>query len=157
MNEANDSLKLRGRFEMKCIEHGTGKVLYEYVDENLVVNLGRTNMVKLLGGDAAGLVVTKIGVGTGSTAATAADTGLTGAYVKLLNTAGTSNIYTLVSNVAKVTFGYQFDTSEANGMSIQEFGLYNSASVLVARKVLSSAIAKNSSFAVSGTWTLSIT
>lgn len=149
----NDSIKLRGIFRMQCIEHGTGKVLFEMEDNNLVVNTGRTNLVKLMGGDIAGEVVDTIGVGTSNTAATVSDTALTGAFTKALNTGGTSNIYTTNT----VTFGYQIDTTEANGMTIWEFGLLNTSGVLIARKVLSASIAKTVSFAITGTWTLTVT
>jgi hypothetical protein len=91
-------------------------------------------------------------VGTSNTAATNADTGLTGAFVKNLNTGGTVNTYTTNT----VTFGYKINTSEANGMTIWEFGLFTSSNVLVARKVLSTAIIKNSGFSISGTWTLTV-
>lgn len=148
-----DGVKLTGHFAMKCIEHGTGKVLYEYEDKNLVVTLGKTNLVKLMGGDPAGEVIDTIGVGTSNTAAAPGDTALTGAFTKALNTAGTVNIYT--ANTVK--FGYQIDTTEANGTTIWEFGLLNTSGVLIARKVLSASIAKTSSFAIAGTWTLTVT
>jgi len=148
----DETLKLKGVFSMRCIDKKTGNVLHEYTDNNLVVDLGRHAAVLLLGGSGSAAAVTQIGVGTSNTAATNADTALTSAFVKNLNTAGTVNTYTTNT----VTFGYQIDTTEANGMTIWEFGLFTSSNVLVARKVLSSSIAKNSSFAIAGTWTLTI-
>jgi len=148
----NDSVKLKGVFQMKCIEHGTGKILHEFEDNNLIVTLGQTATVYLLGADVSASPVTQIGVGTSNTPATIADTTLTGAFIKNLNTAGTVNTYTSNS----VTFGYQFDTTEANGMTIWEFGLFTTSGVLVAHKVLSASIVKNSSFAIAGTWTITV-
>ena len=147
-----DSLKLKGRFTMQCLDKVTGKVLYEYVDDNLVVDLGRHATVLLLGGDPSAAAVTQIGVGTNNTAPTNADTSLTGLFIKALNTGSTVNTYTTNT----VTFGYQIDTTEANGMTIWEFGLFTASSVLVAHKVLSASIIKNSSFAIAGTWTLTV-
>lgn len=149
----NDGIKLRGIFRMQCVEKGTGKVLFEMEDNNLVVTTGKTNMVKLLGGDAAGELVDTIGVGTSNTAAAVGDTALTGSFTKALNTGGTSNVY----GANSVTFGYEIETSEANGMTIWEFGLLNTSGILIARKVLSASIAKTVSFAITGTWTLTVT
>lgn len=150
----NDGIQLRGVFKMRCIEHGTGKVLHEFEDNNLVVNTGRTNLVKLMGGDPAGVVVDTIAVGTSNTPASVSDTSLTGAFTKALNTGvGQANSYTTNT----VTFEYQIDTTEANGMTIWEFGLMTGTGILIARKVLSASIAKTSSFAITGTWTLTVT
>lgn len=148
----NDTLKLKGKFFLQCIDKITGDVVHEYTDNNLIVDLGRHAAVLLLGGDPSASAATKIGVGTSNTAATNADTSLTGAFIKNLNTAGTVNAYTTNT----VTFGYQVDTTEANGMTIWEFGLFTTSSVLIARKVLSSSIAKNNAFAIAGYWTLTI-
>lgn len=151
--QTGDTLRLRGVFRMQCIEKGTGRVLHEFEDNNLVVTTGKTNMVKLLGGDAAGEVVDTIGVGTSNTAAAVGDTALTGAFTKALNTGGTSNVY----GANSVRFGYEIETTEANGMTIWEFGLLNTSGILIARKVLSASIAKTSSFGIVGTWTLTVT
>ena len=145
-----DSIKVKGTFELKLIDAVTGKVTYEYSDHNLYVDLGRSNIVHLLGGAATGHAITIIGVGLSGATPTTADTTLTSGYTKVLNSAGTVNVYTSTT----IQFGYQFDTTEANGMNIREFGLFNSASVLCARKTLTVPIVKTSAFAIAGTWTL---
>ena len=150
----DDFIKMTGEVSIQCVAED-GRVLYEYTDNNLVVTGGRVNAVRLMGGSASGYEITKIGVGTSNTAAAITDTGLTGSFVKLLNTDSTVNTYTTTPPVS-VTFYFKINTSEANGMTIFELGLFNDNGDLMARKVLDSSIAKNSSFAITGSWRLNL-
>lgn len=119
----------------------------EVVEEgfNLVVDLSKQQLARLIGGDVANRSITKIGFGTSGTAPAAGNTTLAGAYVKALGSVSypTTN---------SVEFAFTLGTTEANGMSIMEFGLFTAGDVLFARKTRAGAIVKDSDLAIAGTW-----
>lgn len=139
-----DTLAPTGIFHVKAI--GTdGVILWEYTDKNLIVNLGRTGLARLLGG-AATAVVTKIAVGTNGTAPLLTDTALTGTFSKNLNAKSYPVAGTLQCD-------WSLETTEANGMNIQEFGLLLTGDVLFSRKTRA-VIAKDNTFRLEGVWTI---
>lgn len=139
-----DTIKGIGEVTMTVIDGATGNVLDCWVNKNLVVNLGLTNLTKLLAGDTTGKKITKIGVGTNGTNPTATDTALTGAFTKAISG------YNLITQTT-VEFEVTIDTTEANGMTIREGGLYNESDVLFSR-VVRSALSKTSAIAVNIKW-----
>lgn len=122
-----------------------GKLIETYEDKNLVVDLSKQQLARLIGGDVANRSITKIGFGTSGTAPAAGNTTLTDAYVKLLGgvTYPTTN---------SVEFAFTLGTSEANGKSIMEFGLFTAGDVLFARKTRAGAIVKDSDLSLAGSW-----
>ena len=96
----------------------------------MILAAGRTNVEKLLSGDAAGKKFVSIAVGTSDTAVSDTDTTITNAVVKAIST------------VDYLSDGYvQFNTTlEANdpAMVINEIGLINDAGTLCYRKVIAS-------------------
>ncbi len=120
-------------------------VLIEEVGCNLVVDLSKQQLARLIGGDVANRSITKIGFGTSGTAPAAGNTSLTDAYVKALGAV----TYPATNSVQ---FAFTLGTSEANGKSIQEFGLFTNGDVLFARKTRAGAIVKDSDLSLSGTW-----
>src|SRR5258705_12907319 len=94
----------------------------------MILTSGKTNVEKLLGNDAAGKPITKIGVGTSDTAVTDADTALTGAVIK--------NVTTVVYESNNIANFQSTLVSGDPAMIIREVGLYNSDNVLVHRKVI---------------------
>lgn len=78
-NQDTDNLQpLKGRFELNIINAHTGEVIENYVDPNLVVNGGRTAVMRLLGSGDASKQLTKLSVGTNGTAPVGTDTAITG-------------------------------------------------------------------------------
>ncbi len=143
-----NKIKATGRFYMDVIDVATGKVLEHYEDNNLVVNSGLLNVCKLLGGDAAGKKLTTIKVGTNGTPPALTDTAITGAFSKAIG-----SVAYVGNNI--VQFNYSITGSEANGITIQEAGLFNEAGVLFARKTRSP-IVKTSAVALQGVWEIKI-
>jgi hypothetical protein len=141
-------IKATGMFHMDVIDAATGKIIDSYTAHNLVVNLGKLNVCKLLGGDAAGHSLTKISVGTNGTAPALTNTAITGAFTKDIDSVAYSG-----NDI--VRFVYTIATTEANGITIQEAGLLNSAGVLFARKQRTP-IVKTSAIALQGTWEIKI-
>lgn len=94
----------------------------------MILTAGKTNVEKLLGGDAAGKKIIKIGVGTSNTPVNPADSALTGAVIKVI---GTVNY--LGGNILQLSA--TLDAGDP-AMTIREVGLYNQDDVLVHRKVI---------------------
>ena len=132
------------------IEVWEGDTLREVIKENnLVVTLGKTNIAQLLGGHASGKKIEKIGIGTSSANATVSNTALTGAFIKAIDTV-------TYPDSQSVQFNFDIDNDEGNGITIREFGLYNSNNVLCARKVRTGEIAKSNLIRLVGSWKITI-
>lgn len=125
-----------------------GGVLIERVEEsNLVVDLAKTGLARMLGSDLTNRPITQIGFGTSGTAPAAGNTALTGAYLK--NHDGST-----FPGAGQVSFAFSLGTSEANGMAILEFGLLTANGTLYARKTRSTALNKAADITISGSWVL---
>lgn len=146
----NEGIKVTGHVEF--IHYRDGIEVARYEHKNLVVTLGRTRLSKLIAGDETAFV-TKFRTGTGSTAPAASDSGMqTGVNIT------TGQPYKAVDNVTypaagKVRFEMSLGTSEANGNTLAEYGLFTSDNVLFAR-VVRPAFAKTSSDSLTIRWTI---
>jgi hypothetical protein len=143
----NDTLKATGAVDIQVFENG--KLVDRIRENNLVVTLGKTNIAKLLGGDAAGKPITQISVGDSNNTATVGDTVITDAFTKAIT--GVS-----YPDAQSVMISFEIENSEANGLTIREFGLLNPDNVLCARKVRDSQILKSNAIRLVGTWTITI-
>ena len=139
------SAPARGVFTLNVFRRG--ELIDQYRDDNLIVDRGRTNVVRLLGGADSGLRIAKIGFGTNGAAAAPANTVLQGAFIKSLDAAEYPDAYS-------VLFRFSLGSDEANGLGIQEFGLLTLSGLLHARKVRGGVLVKDSDLALSGTWKL---
>lgn len=117
----------------------------EEAGENLVVDLSKQQLARLIGGDVTNRSIAKIGFGTNGTAPASGNTGLTDAYIKAI-----SSVSYPATN--SVEFAFTLGSGEANGKSIIEFGLLTAGDVLFARKVRAGAITKDSDLSITGTW-----
>lgn len=145
MIELIDSVERRpqGIFTLEVWRHG--ELIERYQDCNLVVDLSKQQLARLIGGDVTNRSITKIGFGTSGTAPAAGNTSLTDAYVNALG----APTYPATNSVS---FPFTLGTTEANGKSIFEFGLFTTGDVLFARKVRAGVIVKDSDLSLSGTW-----
>lgn len=143
----NDKIFAKGEVNIQVFENG--KLIETIQENNLVVTLGKTNLAKLMGGDAAGKKIDKISVGTNGTAAAVGDTAITGAFSKAIESVS-------YPETNSVMFNFDIDNTEANGMTIREFGLLNTDSVLCARKIRSTEIVKTNAIRLVGTWKIEI-
>lgn len=140
-----DTIGVKGTFALRVYRRG--KLLEEYEDHNLVVDVARVALARLASGDAAASAITKIGFGTSTVAPAAADTALTAPLLKAVSG------HTFPAT-GQVQFTWTLGTAEGNGMSIGEFGLICADGSLFARKNRSAALAKDSDISLSGTWTI---
>lgn len=139
-------LRCFGDFELQIICANTKKTIGTVQEKNLVVNLGKENITKLLGG--AGFPITKVSVGEGTNLPTVGDTALTNAFTKNID----SVAYPAFD---KVRFAFSFDSTEANGLTITELAMVDSDDKIFSRKTRA-AIVKTSAILITGFWTFTI-
>ena len=131
---------------------GSEKLIKDDTIKNLIVDVGKDTIMKRLGNMSGGGYVTTIGVGDSTTAAAAGQTDLQASSNKTFKTIQSSDyVYTRPTLFVSVDFGY----SEAN-YTWNEVGLKDNNSVLVARQVDSSPLAKTTSKRAIVEWQLSI-
>lgn len=148
MEKATDVIPLQG--ELKIIVRRRGKVVEEWQDKNLIVNLPRQRIARLLAEGAGSLPkITQIAVGTNSTPPSGSDTQITSAFVKPLSG------FTYV-DPQTVRFDFIILESEANGKNIVEFGLIAADGTLFARRTRTGAIVKDTDVEIEGSWTIYI-
>lgn len=128
----------------------TGRILQQDTINNLVVNVGAEMLLDLITGTTANNSITQIGFGTGSAATAATDTALTGQYLR-----ASGAVTTPTAKQRKITS--TLGTSEFNGNTIQEMGLFGPAaggSKMFSRVLRPGGIVKTSAIAVQVDWTL---
>lgn len=126
--------------EVTLVEEWTGK--------NLLVNNMKAMLAHLVAGDVTDRPITRIGFGTNGTPALPSNTALTAMYVRSLGAVS-------YPTSSSVQWAWQLGKSEANGMSIAEFGLLSANNGLYARRARAEAITKTSDMSLSGTWGIS--
>jgi hypothetical protein len=139
-----DMEKVKGIFELRVLRDG--QVIEEYSDKNMIVNVAKDALARLIGGDGAGKTITKIGFGTNGSGPTPDDTALTDAFTKPLS----GHTY---PQAGHVKFTWSLGTTEANGMSVREFGLICSDNTIFSRKTRGQ-IEKASDISLDGSWTI---
>lgn len=139
-----DSACLRGSFELRVFRNG--KEIEHYQDNNMIMASARDALARLIGGNGAGKVVTKIGVGTNGTDPRPTDTELAKCYSKAVNGCA-------YPATGEACFSFTIGAGEANGMAIREFGLLCSDNTLFARKTRG-VIEKADDIEITGTWTI---
>lgn len=141
----NDKIKLTGAVNIDVFENG--KLIENISENNLVVTVGKQNMAKLLGGP--GSAITQISVGDNGIAADVLDTAITNPFTKAIASVS-------YPDPQSVMFSFDIDNSEANGMTIREFGLLDAANILFARKRRNADIIKTVAIRLVGTWKITI-
>lgn len=136
--------KPTGEFRLKVFRNG--ELIEDFVKNNLIVNLGRATVVKLLANDGPNKYISKIAFGTSSVAPVLGDSALTSEFVKSIN--GFSYPAT-----GSVKFDWSLELSENNGVNIAEYGLKSNDGTLFAR-VTRAVVAKDGTIRLEGSWTL---
>jgi len=139
-----DDATLRGMFEVRV--YRTGTLVEEYRDNNMILNMAKDALARLIAGAGAGKVISKIGFGANGVGPSPDDTALTAPFAKAV-----SGITYPVPG--QVRFAWTLATTEANGMVIREFGLICSDGTLFARKTRG-AIEKAADISLDGSWTI---
>ena len=151
----NNIIALNGHLRIRAWEKqvdGTEKLVKDDLIKNLIVDVGKDTVMKRLGNMTGGGYAENIGVGDSTTAAASGQTDLQASSNKTYKTiAGGDYVYTRPTLFISVDFGY----SEAN-YTWNEVGLKDNNSVLIARQVDSSPLAKTTSKRAIVEWQLSI-
>jgi hypothetical protein len=146
MVKFNDAAMMRGKLEVKVFK--AGKLAEEWVEENLIVNMARTQMARLLGGDGANREITKIAFGTNGGTPVVDDQAITNAYTKDISSVS-------YPDETSVQFDWELETDEGNGMAVMEFGLMCANDALFSRRVRVNPIYKADDISIEGHWTIS--
>lgn len=120
-----------------------GKLIEAYTEDNLIVNVGKQSLAKLLGAADTNKRVTKIGFGTSGAVTAGANTSIENPFVKALDGvtySGTSAV-----------FEYTLETTENNGVTIREFALFSGDDTMFSR-IVRNPINKTADIRLSGTW-----
>jgi hypothetical protein len=127
-----------------------GKVIDSYSVPNLVVTTGFNIIRDLLAGDAIN-ALTHFALGTGTTAPLIGNQALATEVYR-------DSITQFVDESATLKVKYYLPASQANGNTIGEAGIFNSAAGagMFNHVLISPTIVKTSSIAVTFTWTISI-
>ena len=132
-----------GLFKLRVFRHG--KLIERFEAKNLVVTGGKTLLSLLLGGTVSNNSVTKIGFGSNAVPPAAGDTALASQFLKTLDS-------TTFPSAGEVLFGFSLGPSENNGAQISEFGLITAGGSLFARRVRATALNKDASISLTGSW-----
>jgi len=145
MFKLDDKLTFKGTFEMNVFKKG--KLIENYKNHNLIVDIGLNQISKLLAGDVVGRSITKIAFGTDGTLPVPNDTFITDVFSKDL-------VNFEFPDLSKIQFNWELLDSENNGMAIREFGLLTQDGLLFARIIRESAINKEDDISIFGKWTI---
>jgi len=152
---ANHIIPLNGHLRIKAWEKqadGTEKLVKDDLIKNLIVDVGKDSLMKLIANMTGGGYTATIGVGDSTTAAAVGQTDLQASSNKTFKTIQSSDkVYTRPTLFLSVDFGY----SEAN-YTWNEIGLKDNNSVLLARQVDASPLGKTSSKRAIVEWQLSL-
>jgi len=145
-----DKLKINCELEINSFTIRNGFIVLNnhFRGKNEVVDDGLEKVCLLLGNSGASNYISQIGFGTGTAAEDASDTGLTNQFLKAVE-----GITYPTTNSLEVEF--DLDLLEYNGNVVTEYGLFTADSTLFSRKV-KSAISKEDTIYISGTWTITV-
>ncbi|MCW4589736.1 hypothetical protein NO263_03980 [Gluconacetobacter entanii] len=135
----------RGRVDLKIWRAGI--LIAHEMSSNLIVAGAADMKAALLSGDVTGkYAISQVGFGTNASPAQETDDALTGAYVK--------SVDGITANAAtgQLTVAFSLATTEANGISISEYGILSANGLLFARRVRDLPLLKASDLSFSGTW-----
>jgi hypothetical protein len=141
-----DLINVKGSLDL-YIRDKYNRLISHIHQKNLVVNLGRNNLAKLLGGDFTDRNITDVGFGTYSQPPVLSNIDLTNKYSKAISSVS-------YPQTGAVRFDFLLDFGENNGVNIYEFGLFSADGTMFSRLVRQEAISKTSDFKIDGEWTI---
>ena len=141
-----DEMAIKGEVSIRGYNE-RGELVLEKDIRNLVVNVGKGVLATMLRLGSTTQIVNGIAFGTGAATPTLADTALTGAFAKTINSSSNPTV-----NSAQ--FNWALEYNENNGMMIREFGLIidRTGSNTLFSRIVSEPIAKTASLRLEGTW-----
>ncbi|MCX8074111.1 MAG: hypothetical protein N2749_00805 [Clostridia bacterium] len=170
MENIKDSFNAKGNVVINVIDKSTGEVVEKIENHNLIVKVGRQELIKLLIGQS-NLVpgqttkITKMGIGKGGVAnlstspftPVAPVDGDTGLYTPITNGVNdlTSTVTDLNATNPKVTFTALFDCSVVKSLVNECVLLFNDATTIFARYTFKTvSLEQDSNFSLQISWTI---
>jgi hypothetical protein len=141
---------VKGILQYKAYRHVNGekRLIEDFNDKNLIVNMAREQMAHLIAGDTVtNRRVARISFGVNGTGADVLDEAILNPFTKDVDG------YEFPVRT-QVRFNWLLSTSEANGMAIREFGLFMANNALFARRVRNTPLNKESDISLEGSWTI---
>jgi hypothetical protein len=140
---------VNGRLQLDIFKNIGGRKVRigGFDDDNKITLSGKQVMAFLITGEPGNHVISKFGVGEGTSFPDDYDTGLTNGFIREL--VG----YRFLEDTV-VQWDFRIDADEAVGLNVGEFALYSADEQLFARKIRTPVIAKDSSMILSGQWTV---
>jgi hypothetical protein len=138
-----DTIQAKGTVYLKVYKGG--ELIEDSVQDNLIVNVGKQSLAKLLGSADTQKRVANIGFGTASTPPAGSQTSLENPFTKALD--GVAYFGTSVG------FTFTLAESENNGVTIREFGLFSVDGTMFSR-IVRNPIAKTSDIRLEGGWNI---
>lgn len=150
----NETLQLSGQLNI-VLKDKDGNVKNELTEKNLVVNAGLAFIINRMSSDVSGgkALMSHMAVGSGTTAAAAAQTAL----VTQLGSRETIDTTTIAgSNLEKIVYVSSFEAGDATG-AVTEAGIFNAASSgdMLCRTVFA-VVNKAADDTMSVTWTITL-
>lgn len=145
MKVFKDQFDITGNFVLKTYD-GSGNLIEEYEERNLIVNGGRESTMKLIGGAGTDKNIDRIAFGSNGSDPAELDSAITEQFAKPVAAIS----YPAINSVQ---FDFTLELNENNGATIREFGLLSVDGTLFARKTRA-AIVKDNTVRLEGTWTL---
>lgn len=161
-SDFGDSFSAKGSVKKVLIDKSTGEIVKEWVTHNLIVKIGRSQLIRMLAGETTSSI-TKMSVGSGGTADTTtnaynpipptdADTGL---RRHVYATDITSRNVDLSKTNPQVTFIALFDCVKVDSLVNESGLLFNDETTLFARHTFDTVPLKTSSnFSLQISWTI---
>lgn len=137
---------IKGRLTLNVFKDG--ELIDTLIDDNLIVNAGQSWVLDLLSNNTS-LFAQYIRIGSSDTAAAVTDTSVTPFSPDF-----TKTITPIVTGNA-CSYTFTIGTSEANGNTIVEYGLFLDDDTMIAR-VVKTPIPKDNTISIQGTWDWSI-
>lgn len=134
----------RGDLHVMIIKNG--KLVKRIDEHNLVVDGARVRLAELVAGIKPGQHITQIGLGSGHTPADKSDTKLTDQQLFPVKSATVSGW--------DARFDFLIDETQANGLAIQEFGLFCKDGVMFSHRVRGGVVQKENDIQLKGYWIL---
>jgi hypothetical protein len=139
-----DTFRAKGTVQIDVFNKD-GELIETFTHHNLIVNVGKQSMARLLGSGTAGKVVDTIGFGSDGTDPAGADTSITSGFTKALDGVSYSG--------TSAVFAFALELGENNGATIREFALFSNDATMFSR-MTRTAIVKTADIRLSGTWTI---
>lgn len=143
---AKDRLSPKGHLTIR-VYNLDGELIHFLEGKNLILNAGKNDLAAGLGGTP-NCEITQYGAGEDGTAPVVTDVALTNSFIKAVDSVS-------YPSTGVVVFAFSMDTTEGNGQTFEEWGLFTGAGNLFSRKT-TVPIVKNNTIRIEGEWTITI-